>query len=146
MFLFMRGIRVEDKLKKIKIKHFIYIILCYTLATIIHSSLGIENNYLGALSGVVIWVILRGISDIYEKIKYPTMKEKEKQLENDERMVMIKYKAAYTTLSITLFIVAISFMVAVVKQNDELIYFISVLLITLTILMELSKYYWSRKI
>lgn len=137
---------MEDKLKKIKIKHFIYMMLCYTLITIILNSLGIENNYLGGLSGVVICVIISIIFDICERKRYPEIKQKEKQLEKDERIAMIKYKAAYTTLNIALFIVFISFMVAKAKQNDELMYLASALLIIPYILMKLSKYYWSRKI
>ncbi len=73
------------------------------------------------------------------------MWEKEKQLEKDERLIIIRDKAAYFTYNMTLTILVILWFVNIIKQNDELSYLISGLIAVFIILMELSKLYWSRK-
>ena len=136
---------MEDRLKKKKVKHFIYNLLGYLLGVIIYDLLGNENSTLRVLSGILFVIVVRALLDLYEYRKHPKMWEKEKQLEKDERLIIIRDKAAYFTYNITLTILVILWFVNIIKQNDELSYLISGLIAVFIILMELSKLYWSRK-
>lgn len=137
---------MEDKLKKQKIKYFFYSLFAYLLgATIYDLIFNYERNGSRVIFAFIFGFVIRALYDLYEHKRYPEMKEKEKQLEKDERLIIIKDKAAYVTYNITIFILAISWIVTIVKQNEELNIFITVLILVMIATMELSKYYLSKK-
>lgn len=137
---------MEDRLKKKRIKDFIYGLLAYLLGAIIYDFIGTDNNTLRVLSGVAFGIMIRFLIDFYSNKKYPEIREKEKLLENDERLIIIRGKAAYFTLNIILFSLAIAWITTVIMKNNQLTYFVSGLLITIVLIMEISKSYWSKKI
>lgn len=137
---------MEDKLQKRKVKRFIFTLFCLILGGIIYSLLfdnrdGISKFIFPVLFGFLMSALL----DLYEYRKYPKLKEKEVQLEKDERLIMIKYKAAYVTHKTTIFILAICYIITIAKQSEKLNTYIIGVILFMIIVMKLSKYYWSRK-
>jgi len=137
---------MEDKLKKQKIKYFIFTVIGYLLGVVIYDLSGNENSSLRAIFGIIFVVIMRALFDLYQYRKHPKLKEKEKQLEKDERLIVIRDRAAYITNNIMLTILVILWLTAIIKRNDELAYYISGSILILVAIMELSKYYLSKKI
>lgn len=136
---------MENKLKKRQIKHFIFALLGYLLGMIVNDLVFNNDGTSRVLIGIMFAAIVRGLLDLYENIKHPKLTEKQKQLEKDERLIVIKNKAAYSMYNIMLFIFVISWIVFIVKEHDVLSYFSSILIIIMVFGMEICKYYWGRK-
>lgn len=66
--------------------------------------------------------------------------------EKDERLIMIKHKAAYVTHNIMIFILAICYIVTTIKQNEKLNAYITGMMLFMIIVMKLSQLYWNKKI
>lgn len=67
-------------------------------------------------------------------------------MEKDERLIMIKYKSAYVTHNITIFILAIYYIVTIAKQNEKLSVYIIAIMLFMIIVKRVNQYYWNRKI
>lgn len=137
---------MEDKLKKRKIKSFIYGCLGYICGAAIYDLLfSGGNNKSRVIFAILFSIVIRALLDFYEYRKYPKLKEKEEQLEKDERLVMIKYKAAYVTYIIILFILVISWLFTLGEKYYKLNNFITIMVLVAIVVMQLSKYYLNRK-
>jgi len=138
---------VEDKLKKRKVKRFIFILISLLLGGIIYALLFDNSNQISRFMFPVFFgFLLNALLDLYEYRKHPKLKEKEKQLEKDERLIMIKYKSAYVTHNITIFILAIYYIVTIAKQNEKLSIYIIAIMLFMIIVKRVNQYYWNRKI
>ncbi|MCF6463783.1 hypothetical protein C3E89_10525 [Clostridium sp. Cult1] len=143
----MRRMKVEDKLKKRKVKRFIFILISLLLGGIIYALLFDNSNQISRFMFPVFFgFLLNALLDLYEYRKHPKLKEKEKQLEKDERLIMIKYKSAYVTHNITIFILAIYYIVTIAKQNEKLSIYIIAIMLFMIIVKRVNQYYWNRKI
>lgn len=136
---------MEDKLKRQKIKYFLFGVIGYLLGVVIYDVFGNENSSLRVIFGVIFVVIMRALFDLYQYRKHPELKRKEKHLEKDERLIIIRDRAAYITNNIILTILIILWFVAIVRKNDELAYIASCSILTFISIMKLSKYYLSKK-
>ncbi|WP_236912871.1 DUF2178 domain-containing protein [Clostridium sp. Cult1] len=138
---------MEDKLKKRKVKRFIFILISLLLGGIIYALLFDNSNQISRFMFPVFFgFLLNALLDLYEYRKHPKLKEKEKQLEKDERLIMIKYKSAYVTHNITIFILAIYYIVTIAKQNEKLSIYIIAIMLFMIIVKRVNQYYWNRKI
>ena len=138
---------MEDKLKKRKVKRFIFILISLLLGGIIYALLFDNSNQISRfMFSVFFGFLLNALLDLYEYRKHPKLKEKEKQLEKDERLIMIKYKSAYVTHNITIFILAIYYIVTIAKQNEKLSIYIIAIMLFMIIVKRVNQYYWNRKI
>ncbi len=137
---------MEDRLKKRRLKHFIFTVLGYLLGTIINDIFLKGDGASRVIIGVMFAAIVRGLLDLYENKRYPKIIEKEKQLEKDERLITIKNRAAYFMYNIMITILAILWLVFIVKGHDELANFSAILVIIMVFGMEICRYYWSKKI
>ena len=138
---------MEDKLKKRKVKRFIFILISLLLGGIIYALLFDNSNQISRFMFPVFFgFLLNALLDLYEYRKHPKLKEKEKQLEKDERLIMIKYKSAYVTHNITIFILAICYIVTIAKQNEKLSTYIIAIMLFMIIVKRVNQYYWNRKI
>lgn len=138
---------MEDKLKKRKVKRFIFILISLLLGGIIYALLFDNSNQISRFMFPVFFgFLLNALLDLYEYRKHPKLKEKEKQLEKDERLIMIKYKSAYVTHNIKIFILAIYYIVTIAKQNEKLSIYIIAIMLFMIIVKRVNQYYWNRKI
>lgn len=137
---------MENKLKKRKLKHFVFTVLGYLVGTIVNDLFIFKEGISRVLIGILFTVIVRAALDLYENMKYPRLIEKEKQLEKDERLIVIKDKAAYSMYIIMLIILVISWLVSIARANDILANFSAILIIVMVSGMEICRYYWSNRI
>ena len=137
---------MENKLKRRKIKHFVFTVLGYLLGMIVNDLYLFKEGISRVLIGILFTVTVRSALDLYENMKYPRLIEKEKQLEKDERLIVIKNKASYTMFYIMLIILVVSWLVSIAKANDILSNFSAILIIVMVSGMEICRYYWSKRI
>ena len=137
---------MEDKIRKQKIKAFIMGAVAYLLGTILYDALGYKKSYSREIFGFIFLVIGRSLYDLYQYKKYPKLKEKEKQLEKDERLVFIRDRAAYITNNIVFAALIIIWFASIVKGNGELSDYVSCFIAFIFVVMELVKYYLSKRI
>lgn len=137
---------MEDKLKWKKLKEFIFALLGMIIGLTIYDLLGYTNNISRFFFGITFVIIARALYDIYRNLRYPDLKEKEKQLEKDERNIFIRYKAGYISLIMTFAILVILYVVAVIQENHLIIYLTSGILIYMVVVMEIGKYYLNKRL
>lgn len=136
---------MEGKLKNKRTKDFIYGFLGYLIGAVIYNLIGSDNDVLRIFSGIFFAIIVRALLDFYSYRKYPEMKEKEKLLEKDEHLIVIRDRAAYFTVNIIFVVLTVAWIITIIKQNDVLSYFISGLFIAMVLTMEVSKIYLNKK-
>jgi len=136
---------MEDKIKKQRIKQFVFTIIGYLVGVSLYDILGNESSPFRHIFGVILVVILRSLFDLYQYKKHPKLKEKEKQLEKDERLIFIRDRAAFITNNIVFAILIILWFVFVIRGNDELAYYLSGFIIFIFAIMQLVKYYLNKR-
>src|SRR5690554_4872275 len=119
----MRRIAMEDKLKWRRLKEFLFGLLGYFLGTIIHSLGGYGGHTSRTLFGITFVVIIRALYDIYKRFRYPEVIRKERQLDKDERNMLIQYRSANIAINVTMFTLAIVWLIGVILKNNFLAYF-----------------------
>ena len=108
---------MENKLKWRRLKEFCLGLIGYFLGTIIHALGGYSGHTSRTLFGITFVVIIRALYDIYKRIRYPEIIEKEKQLEKDERNLLIQYKSADISINVTMLILIIVWLVSVINKK-----------------------------
>src|SRR5699024_4243501 len=112
--LFMRRIAMENKLKWRRLKEFCLGLIGYFLGTIIHALGGYSGHTSRTLFGITFVVIIRALYDIYKRFRYPEVMKKERQLEKDERNLLIQYKSANIAINVTMFTLIIVWLIGVI--------------------------------
>lgn len=137
---------MEDRIKKQSLLVVILSFLGYFVGTTVYVLMGKDNAVLNFFSGLLFALILSGSFVLYEKFKYPGMKEKKRLLAQDERNIVINAQSAYYAVIITLLALAILFIIGVVMQNMFMAYFSAGLYLFMIMVMGINRYYLSKKI
>ncbi|NMB42759.1 MAG: DUF2178 domain-containing protein [Clostridiales bacterium] len=136
---------MEDKLKWRRLKEFLFGLLGYFLGTIIHSLGGYSGHTSRTLFGITFVVIIRALYDIYKRFRYPEVIRKERQLDKDERNMLIQYRTANIAINVTMFTLAIVWLIGVILKNNFLAYFAVAVIGCMIVVMELSRYFLNNK-
>ncbi|QNO14831.1 DUF2178 domain-containing protein [Alkalicella caledoniensis] len=137
---------MENKLKKYRFKRAIFQFVAFAVGYELYSWLGSGNDFLRFLSGGLFSFITIEIYYTYILKKNPKVLDKEKHLENDERIKIIKEKAANSTLVVILVLLVGSYISALIMQLEDLHFYLSILIGFIVILNKISRYYWNSKI
>ncbi len=137
---------MEERIKKQSLIVVILTVVGYFVGTTVYVLMGKDNAVLKFFSGVLLAFLLSGSFGLYEKLKYPGMKEKKRLLAQDERNIVINAQSAYYALIITLVALAILFLVGVVIKHMFMAYFSAGLYLFMIMVMGINRYYWNNKI
>lgn len=137
---------MEKQIKKQRRKIFILSILAYMVGAGIYDILIGDKDILRFLSGAFFAAISNISLVLYENWKNPKMKEKKKILEEDERNIFLKGKAAYSALIITIYTLFALFLVFLIIPNILFAYIASGVIFYIFIMMLISYSYWNKRV
>lgn len=136
---------MEDRIRKQKTKMFILVVVGFLIGSGIYDFFGDGSYTFRVFSGI----LFAGVVDIsiilYDRWKYPGIKDKKQQLEKDERNIIINGKAASFTVTIILFTLAVSLLIAIIMKNKLLGYLSAFIYLFIFFLLIVSKSYWNKK-
>lgn len=136
---------MEDRIKRQKKKIFIFAIIGFLVGAGIYDFFGDGDYTFRFFSGVLFAGFVDGVIVLYDRWKYPDIKDTKHQLEKDERNIMLKGKAAVSTVTIILFSVAILLLIGIIIKNKLIVYLGAGLYLFIFFLLIVSKAYWNKR-
>lgn len=137
---------MEDRVKKYRRGLFISGFFGAMAGLIIYDILGDTNDNFRLFFPIIFTIVVKLIYDLYWRYKYPEIKVTEKILDKDERNILIRGKAAYVTMNITLFSLLVPMLIGIITENILLTGFSIALYFLLSITFIICKRYWSNRL
>lgn len=136
---------MENRIKRQKKKIFIFAIIGFLVGSMIYDFFGDGDSTFRFFSGALFAGIVDGLILLYDRWKYPEIKDKKHQLEKDERNMMLNGKAAVFTVTVILFTLAIIFIISIIMKIKIVGYISIGLYLFIFLLLIASKSYWDKK-
>ncbi len=137
---------MENKMLRYNRKQFFIGLGGFFLGTIIFGLFGGEDFAYRLLAGAVVAGILKWLSDLYDFKRHRNLKKQIRIEDKDERNQVIREKAGYFTLKITIIILFVIVFIAAVMEDRLISYGGAVLTLTVLIINWTSMEYWNKKI
>ena len=137
---------MENKVLKYNKKKFFIGLGGYFAGSILFGLLGGEDMAYRLLAGAVVAGILAILSDLYDFKMYPKLKKKISIEDKDERNQVIREKAGYITLKMTITALFLIVFVGAVMEDGLISYAAAVLTVFILIINWICIWYWQKKI
>lgn len=136
---------MEDRIKRQKKKMFFLAIIGFLVGSGLYDFFGDGDYTFRVFSGVLFAGVVDALIILYDRWKYPGMKDKKSQLDKDERNIMLNGKAATFTVTVILFTLTILLLIAIIMKNKLIGYLSAGLYLFIFLLLIVSKHYWNKK-
>ena len=137
---------METKVLKYNKKKFFIGLAGYFAGSILFGLLGGEDITYRLLAGAVTAGILTIFSDLYDVNRDPSLKKKIRIEDKDERNQLIRERAGYFTLKMTITILFIIVFVGAILEDGLISYGAAVLTVAVLIINWISMRYWNKKL
>lgn len=137
---------MENKMLRYNKKQFCIGLGGFFLGAIIFGLFGGEDFAYRLLAGVVVAGILKWLSDLYDFKRYRSLKKQIRIEDKDERNQVIREKAGYFTLKITIIVLFVIVFIAAVMEDRLISFGAAVLTLVVLIINWTVMDYWNKKI
>lgn len=136
---------MENRIKRQKKKMFFLAIIGYFVGATLYELFGDGDSTFRFFAGALFAGLVDILIVLYDGWKYPEIKDKKRQLDKDERNIILNVKAAGFTITVVLFALAIILLISIIIKNKLIGYLSAGLYLFIFFLLIVSKAYWNKR-
>lgn len=136
---------MENNLKWYYVFGFFFSLMAYILGTTLSTLVFGDNAWSNQIMGFAFWGLALVLFVVHEK-RSERLKTANRRIENDERIRMIRGKAASHTVGVTLVILFLTVIISEILSLQAIGIFSAMLYLVMMLMMIVGQRHWNRKL